>query len=129
MKYLTVVFFTYLTLSTNVFAEEQERTPLGSATITVGDETASWPVWNCGKVVLAHQNSDADIRVDPNLKLVDLDSVVGLVIIFNDLSYTADLAGTVDVHNLNYSGTAATFNAATSAFGEADITVSLTCNP
>ena len=129
MKYLAVFMFTALIFCTSLFAKDQERTPLGSATFTLGDETVTWPVWDCGKAVWAHQDPNADLRDDPTLKLVDLDTVIGMVLVYDGFSYQADIPGTKDAHNIDYSATANTFNQATSAFGEAEFTLKLTCNP
>lgn len=104
----------------------------GTAQVSVGDETASWPVWRCARIVLAHELPDADIRQDPHLKLIDYGDVIQMVLRLGDTSYLADIPAEQSIHNVDYTGQAnatRVSNDSITPAGVATVTVRLQCNP
>ncbi|MEL6870554.1 MAG: hypothetical protein AAFO81_12200 [Pseudomonadota bacterium] len=103
----------------------------GKATVTVGDDTATWPIWRCAKrLVLAHQLPDDDIRVDHHVKLIDYGDVIQLVLHLENKNYVADIPATNILHDLDYEGVATKINKATfENDGEARFSLRLRCNP
>ncbi|MFK7888341.1 MAG: hypothetical protein AB8G16_15885 [Gammaproteobacteria bacterium] len=118
-------------LSAACSAAEPEPQAQGNATITVGDDTATWPVWRCAKrLVLAHQLPHDDIRVDHHVKLIDYGDVIQLVLHLEEKNYVADIPATNDLHSLDYEGVATRINPVTFANdGEARFSLRVQCNP
>ena len=81
-------------------------------------------------MVLAHQLPDDDIRFDAHVKLIDYDDVIQMVLKLNGKNYLADIPASVDLHDLDYEGTATRINPVTMANdGEARFSLKLRCNP
>lgn len=116
--------------SASLLAADVEPQAQGNATVTVGADSATWPVWRCAKVVLAHQLPDDDIRVDHHVKLIDFGNVIQMVLKLNDKNYLADIPASVDIHEVDYTGVATRINSANlTDAGEVEFTLKLRCNP
>lgn len=120
-----------LWLGLSSMAAEPEPQAQGSATITVGDDVATWPVWRCAKrLVLAHQLPHDDILVDHHVKLIDYGDVIQLVLKLEEKNYVADIPAARGIHNLDYEGVAKRINPTTFADdGEASFSLRVQCNP
>lgn len=130
MKSTCLTLATLLALSASLFAADVEPQAQGNATVTVGEDTATWPVWRCAKIVLAHQLPYDDILVDHHVKLIDYGDVIQMVLKLNDKNYVADIPATVDMHDVNHTGIATRINPANlTDDGEVEFTLTLQCNP
>ena len=130
MKYWTSIVCLLLILPADLLAGDIEPQAQGNATVTVGNDTATWPVWKCTRMVLAHQLPGDDIRIDAHVKLIDYDDVIQMVLKLNGKNYVADIPARFDVHDVDYEGTATRINPVTMANdGEERFSLTLRCNP
>ncbi|MFK8051423.1 MAG: hypothetical protein AB8F65_00505 [Woeseiaceae bacterium] len=102
----------------------------GSATITVGDDTATWPVWRCARVVIAHALPDDSILEDPHLKLIDYGDVIQMVLKLKGKNYLADVPAGQTMSDIDYEGLATRINSADMTnMGEVRFSMRVECNP
>lgn len=124
MIHRTLMLLTLLTLGTGVAAADGAPQAQGTATVTVGNDTATWPVWRCARVVLAHTLPDDDILTDNHIKLIDYGDVIQMVLKLAGKNYLADIPASQDMHNVDYEGSATMLSAGTTTFS-----LRLECNP
>ena len=130
MRHATLILVLLFGAPVSLLAADVEPQAQGNASVTVGDDSATWPIWACKqRLVLAHLLPHDDILVDAHVKLIDYGDVIQMVLKLNGKNYVADIPATFAVHDLDYEGTATRINPVTLANdGEAQFTLTLQCN-